>query len=648
MKILAQYIKIIIIYSFITTITQATYPYKDNSTYQPVSDLEGYDLPRGLTMPRPREFEEEATIPKASPSKAPLSYPFTDCESDSGPLKLVSYPPLYATRPFLSRGLSTMRERLRAPSYGHKSDLPPTQTFCSVHPDQSSMSYGTRPVPRLPFMIQSPFPNPYLSQGFPLQPISHSLPWAHHPGTIASPDPLPPFAFTRPVPGRLQPQSQNLEVLEPQPSTQGSKRPRPPEKAFLFYEGTSGTFSYPSSKSQGNKRSKAEQENQENLSFKESHALKNRREEQNGEGIAIDEQAYKNFKDNFGHLYTLQQEEAIADIKANLVAGQLMDRLVCEEINSEDETEVAFHAAWLIAQAGKQVAIIMPNRTLAQHYYRTFKKRFKETDLNILYLPSYNEKGYKSSDREKVNQVLEVGKNNIFVGTTANLYKDTINNLGLFIIHEKHTLSVKQKERLRLQYHNTHMLWMAGRAISQTLTLTPAINEAHVKNINRLRAALLNRKIIDCEWIVAPKILYDKIQSELLRNGNIFFIVPRICQNKDGNNLQSYANFLQRRFAPESVLIAHDKKNDDEVLNCFRNEFKKILVLTGITDMVIKMVIDMPHAKTIIIAEPEHFGNPELYHLRERIGGNNIQVKLYLFDPQRSQDKENELRLNAS
>ena len=59
-----------------------------------------------------------------------------------------------------------------------------------------------------------------------------------------------------------------------------------------------------------------------------------------------------------------------------------MDRLVCGDVGF-GKTEVAIRAAFRVAMAGKQVAVLCPTTVLAQQHFRTFEARMRDYPITI-------------------------------------------------------------------------------------------------------------------------------------------------------------------------------------------------------------------------------------------------------------------------
>src|SRR3546814_7476890 len=59
-----------------------------------------------------------------------------------------------------------------------------------------------------------------------------------------------------------------------------------------------------------------------------------------------------------------------------------MDRVVCGDVGF-GKTEVAVRAAFVAANAGKQVAVLVPTTLLAEQHYRNFRDRFADWPIRV-------------------------------------------------------------------------------------------------------------------------------------------------------------------------------------------------------------------------------------------------------------------------
>ena len=65
-----------------------------------------------------------------------------------------------------------------------------------------------------------------------------------------------------------------------------------------------------------------------------------------------------------------------------MASGKPMDRLVCGDVGF-GKTEVALRAAFVVAMAGRQVAILAPTTLLVRQHFQVMRERFQGLPLSI-------------------------------------------------------------------------------------------------------------------------------------------------------------------------------------------------------------------------------------------------------------------------
>jgi transcription-repair coupling factor (superfamily II helicase) len=130
------------------------------------------------------------------------------------------------------------------------------------------------------------------------------------------------------------------------------------------------------------------------------------------------EGVYDEFCARFPYAETEDQLRAIDEVMADLASGQPMDRLVCGDVGF-GKTEVALRAAFTVAMAGRQVAVVTPTTLLCRQHFRTFTERFQGFPVQIRQLSRLV--GTKEASETKA--LLKEGKVDIIIGTHAVLAK---------------------------------------------------------------------------------------------------------------------------------------------------------------------------------------------------------------------------------
>src|SRR4029450_4923366 len=88
------------------------------------------------------------------------------------------------------------------------------------------------------------------------------------------------------------------------------------------------------------------------------------------------------FVSSFPFEETPDQAEAIRQVLQDLSSEKPMDRVVCGDVGF-GKTEVAMRAAFVAAQAGRQVAVLVPTTLLAEQHTANFRDRFADWPVRI-------------------------------------------------------------------------------------------------------------------------------------------------------------------------------------------------------------------------------------------------------------------------
>ena len=183
--------------------------------------------------------------------------------------------------------------------------------------------------------------------------------------------------------------------------------------------------------------------------------------------INPDESTYNEFAARFPYAETDDQLNAIDDVYKDLALGRPMDRLICGDVGF-GKTEVALRAAFAVAMAGQQVAIIAPTTILSRQHFKTFSDRFRGWPVNVRQLSRLV--GAKEAKQNKED--LANGRVDIIIGTHALLAKTVkFSDLGLVIVDEEQRFGVQHKERLKSLRADVHVLTLTATPIPRTLQM---------------------------------------------------------------------------------------------------------------------------------------------------------------------------------
>lgn len=343
-----------------------------------------------------------------------------------------------------------------------------------------------------------------------------------------------------------------------------------------------------------------------------------------GEGL------YEEFCARFPYPETDDQLRAIGEIEEDLLKGKPMDRLICGDVGF-GKTEVALRAAFLVAQQGLQVAVVVPTTLLARQHYNNFAKRFAGFPLRVAQLSRM----VTSKDASLTKQGLEEGTVDVVIGTHALLAKSIrFKNLGLVIIDEEQHFGVGQKEKLKELQKTVHSLALSATPIPRTLQMALT----GVRDLSLIATPPVDRLAVRTFVLpFDPVIIREAILREKFRGGHTFYVCPRI------KDLHDVAETLKKIVPEASVVTAHGQLSPTELEDIMTAFFEKkydILLSTQI----IESGIDIPTANTMIIHNAALFGLSQLYQLRGRIGRAKTRGYAYLTTPADVVTSKNALR----
>ena len=346
-----------------------------------------------------------------------------------------------------------------------------------------------------------------------------------------------------------------------------------------------------------------------------------RRKAQQGLALAVSESDYQSFANAFPFEETEDQAQAIEQVLADLRSERPMDRIVCGDVGF-GKTEVAMRAAFVAAQAGKQVAVLAPTTLLVQQHLTNFRDRFADWPVRVEALSRFG----TSTETQAVLEGLEQGKVDIVIATHRLLHAHArFRELGLLIIDEEHRFGVRDKQRLQALRANVHVLTLTATPIPRTLNMALG-GLRDLSLITTAPAGRLTIKTFLIEWH-APT-LREAALRELRRGGQIYFI------HNEVRSIQKIAAELQTLVPEASVRIGHGQMRErdlEQLMVDFYHRRFSLLVCTTI----IESGIDVPTANTIMINRADTLGLAQLHQLRGRVGRSHHRAYAYLIAPPR-------------
>lgn len=359
-----------------------------------------------------------------------------------------------------------------------------------------------------------------------------------------------------------------------------------------------------------------------------------RREALQGFGHSLSLDEYQQFASTFPFEETPDQENAIKAVIEDMQSPRPMDRIVCGDVGF-GKTEVSMRAAFIAANSGKQVAMLVPTTLLAQQHYQNFLDRFADWPIRIASLTRFT---HKKELAETLKQI-EGGQIDIVIGTHK-LLSESIKyrDLGLVIIDEEHRFGVRHKEKLKALRAQVDLLTMTATPIPRTLNMSLS----GMRDLSIIATPPMQRHAIKTfvsQW--NQDTIIEGCQRELKRGGQIYFL------HNEVRSIERVAGELQDLLPEARIGIVHGQMKEKEleqVMIDFYHHRCNLLVCTTI----IESGIDVPTANTIFINRADKLGLAQLHQIRGRVGRSHHRAYAYLVvPPEQSMTPDARKRLEA-
>jgi transcription-repair coupling factor (superfamily II helicase) len=316
---------------------------------------------------------------------------------------------------------------------------------------------------------------------------------------------------------------------------------------------------------------------------------------------------------------TPDQRRATDEVKRDLEKPRPMDRLLVGDVGY-GKTEIAVRAAFKVAQAGKQVAVLVPTTILAEQHGRTLRERLADYPVRVEVLSRFR----GARDAARILERVTGGEVDVVIGTHRLLSRDVaFKDLGLLVVDEEHRFGVKHKERLKALKLAVHVLTLTATPIPRTLHLSLA----GLRDLTLLETPPKDRSPV--LTFVEPwddGLLEEALARELDRGGQVYFVHNRI------ETIASIAERV-RRLAPRARLaVAHGQMKEAQ-LEAVMARFVAGEVDVLVSTMIVESGLDVPNANTMIVDRADRFGLAQLYQLRGRVGRSHRRAYCYLLVP---------------
>ncbi len=338
-----------------------------------------------------------------------------------------------------------------------------------------------------------------------------------------------------------------------------------------------------------------------------------------GHAFSPDSHWQREFDDAFEWDLTVDQVNAITDIKRDMESPTPMDRLLCGDVGY-GKTEVAMRAAFKAVMDGKQVALLAPTTVLAFQHQKTLTERFAGFPVTIDMISRFRSK----AEQDQIIKDVGTGKIDIVVGTHRLLSKDMqFKDLGLLVVDEEQRFGVAHKERIKQMRRKVDVLTLSATPIPRTLNMSLV----GIRDMSIIETPPKDRLSIQTNVVkFDAHVIARAIRHELERSGQVYFVHNRV------ESIFSIGDLVQRLVPEARVVVAHGQMSEDELERAmldFINKKYDVLLATTI----IENGLDIPNVNTILINRADRYGLSQLYQLRGRVGRSDRPAYAYLLIP---------------
>jgi len=349
------------------------------------------------------------------------------------------------------------------------------------------------------------------------------------------------------------------------------------------------------------------------------------REKEKSIGMKIEDKYLNKFIKSLPFDLTEDQNKAIEEILEDTTKTTPMNRLLNGDVGS-GKTIVSAITVLNTIKNGHSCILIAPTTVLAKQHFDTFRKLFKDFEVDVELCIS-TKKTIKKAD------------NKLIIGTHAILYeKELPKDLNLVIIDEQHRFGVEQRDYFKEKTKTSpHYLTMTATPIPRSLTEIffggLDVSEIREKPKNRKEVETFFtpfRKREDCFKWVRKKIIQshttkntkkERVGGEREYQDQAFIIYPLIEESEklDAKAVLVEFEYLKKIFKDLNIEFLHGRlkeKTKEKLIKEFREGKIQILISTT----VIEVGIDIPNATIMVIEDAERFGLAQLHQLRGRVG----------------------------
>jgi ATP-dependent DNA helicase RecG len=346
---------------------------------------------------------------------------------------------------------------------------------------------------------------------------------------------------------------------------------------------------------------------------------------------------------------TRGQENAVSEIRNDLISGHPMQRLLQGDVGS-GKTVVAALAVLVAVENDYQAALMAPTEILAEQLHQKFSSwldpLFAPRGMTIAWLSG----SQKPKQRENMLASIAEGSAGVAIGTHALVQEHVeFHRLGLAIIDEQHRFGVHQRLMLRMKGAAAgampHQLMMSATPIPRTLSMS-YYADLDISVIDELPPG---------RSPVVTKLVAEERRDEVIarvreacRCGKQAYWVCPLIEESEALQLKTALETherLAKTFPALKIGLLHGRlpaREKSAMMESFRKGETQLLVATT----VVEVGVDVPNASLMVIEHAERMGLSQLHQLRGRVGrGGDASICILLYQKPLSSIARERLRI---
>jgi ATP-dependent DNA helicase RecG len=328
------------------------------------------------------------------------------------------------------------------------------------------------------------------------------------------------------------------------------------------------------------------------------------------------------------------QDQAIADVVADLARPQAMHRLVQADVGA-GKTVIAVYAMLAAVAAGFQCVLMAPTELLASQHWETVERMLSQSRVQRALLTGR----LSAADRRSVLEGIRSGTTQLVIGTQAVIQESVVfANLGLAVIDEQHKFGVAQRshfsnaaESETAEKLSPHVLVMTATPIPRSLCLTQ-FGDLDMTLISELPPG---RQRVVTSRLLAPKPrekAWEFLRKQIQEGRQLYVVCPKVggdADDDEGSAERTFVELQAGQLKEFRIGLVHGRMDRDvrqATMNAFRHGDLDVLVSTT----VIEVGVDVPNATLMMILQAERFGLSQLHQLRGRVARGKYQGYCFL------------------